>query len=160
MIHVKFFKTLRYKRIQSWSIDQLIMKKTVISFFFFFLFFGVAIEAWKWLHHQPPNAQGKTNAPLRNILNANEKIFNGLLIRQTSCERISWYLHAARKARVNGNSDCETPFDPITWAMNVIRKKGDTIKIKLDDIRNCRRQRSFSILNASKAGARSLIGAA
>ena len=60
------------------TVDQLIVKKTIVSFFFFFVLGAVAFWGWKWLRHQPPTADG-TRKPLRKVLNANETVFKGLV---------------------------------------------------------------------------------
>ena len=132
MITMKKFFSILFGKNGRLTTDQLIMKKTVISFFFFFLFFGIGIGGWKWLRKQP-SASGKTSAPLRSILNANEKIFNGLLSDKHLAKE--YPVSMAVPARVNGNLGLQTPFDPSTWAMNVIKHNGDTIKIKLEDIK-------------------------
>jgi len=115
------------------STDQLIMKKTVVSFFFFFVFAGAAFWGWKWLRKQPSEA-GKTSTPLRTVLNANEKIFNNFLSDKHLAKQYPLFL-AANPARVNGDLGLKTDFDPTTWAMNVIKAKGDTLKITLDEIK-------------------------
>ena len=60
------------------NIEQLIVKKTVVSFFFFFVFAGAAFWGWKRLRHETPSANG-TRPLLRNVLNANESIFKAFL---------------------------------------------------------------------------------
>lgn len=113
--------------------DQLIVKKTVVSFFFFFVFGIAAFVGWKWLRHQPADS-GKTSASIRTVLNANENIFNGFLSDKHLAKQYPVSL-AANPARVNGDLGMKTAFDPATWAMNVIKAKGDTLKIILDDIK-------------------------
>jgi Oxidoreductase molybdopterin binding domain len=115
------------------SVDQLIVKKTVIPFFFFLVFAGAAFWGWKWLRHQP-STSGKTSAPIRKVLNTNESIFNGFLSDKHLAKEYP-VSKAANPARVNGNLGLKTPFDPASWAMNVIRSKGDTLQIKLEDIK-------------------------
>jgi hypothetical protein len=115
------------------NVDQLIVKKTIVSFFFFFLFAGAAFWGWIWLRHQPATS-GKTSAPIRKILNTNEAIFRGLLSNNHLTKEYS-VSQAANPARSNGNLGLKTALDPATWAMNVIRSNGDTLKIKLDDIK-------------------------
>ena len=127
-----FFKNIFTKN-SKLNVDQQIVKRTVISFFFFFIFGGAAFWGWKWLRHQPTTS-GKTSAPIRKVLNANEVIFNGLLSDKhlTKEYPVSF---AANPARVNGKLGLQSPFDAATWAMNVIRAKGDTLKITLEDIK-------------------------
>jgi Oxidoreductase molybdopterin binding domain len=127
-----FFTTI-FSKNSKLSIDQLILKKTVISFFFFFVFAGAAFWGWKWLRHQPSNS-GSTSSPIRKVLNTNEAIFSGLLSDKHLAKKYPESV-AANPARVNGDLGLKTQFDPNTWAMNVIKAKGDTLKITLDDIK-------------------------
>jgi DMSO/TMAO reductase YedYZ molybdopterin-dependent catalytic subunit len=127
-----FFKTIFSKNTKL-NTEQLIMKKTVISFFFFFVFAGVAFWGWKWLRKQPSNS-GKTSLPIRKILNTNEAIFRGILSKKNLAKEYP-ASKAVNPARVNGDLGLKTQFDVTNWAMNVIRAKGDTLKITLDDIK-------------------------
>lgn len=127
-----FFKTI-FSKNSKLNIDQLIIKKTVVSFFFFFVFAGAAFWGWRWLRHQPSNS-GKTSVPIRKVLNANEAIFSGWLSDKHLAKEYP-KSQAANPARVNGNLGLKTSFDPATWVMNVIRSKGDTLKLKLEDIK-------------------------
>ena len=112
------------------TVDQLIVKKTIVSFFFFFVFGIAAFCAWKWLRHQPATADG-ARKPLRKVLNANETVFKGLVSNNRFTKEYPKSA-AAKKARVNGDLGLKTPFDPAAWKMYVIRKNGDTLKITLD----------------------------
>jgi DMSO/TMAO reductase YedYZ molybdopterin-dependent catalytic subunit len=115
------------------NIDQLIMKKTVISFFFFLILLIAAVWGMKWLYRQPATASG-ARSPLRKILNANESIFSNVLSDKHLAKE--YPVSAAEKnVRVNGNIGMGKDFDPSTWKMNVLRKKGDTLKITLEDIK-------------------------
>ena len=115
------------------NVDQLIVKKTIISFFFFFVLMGAAFWSWKWLRHERSVAQG-TRKPLRRILNVNETIFNGLVSDKHLTKEYP-KSKAVNPARVNGNLGLKTPFDPATWQMYVLKKNGDTLKISLDDVK-------------------------
>jgi DMSO/TMAO reductase YedYZ molybdopterin-dependent catalytic subunit len=127
-----FFKNLVTNN-SKLSTDQLIMKKTILSFFVFFVLAGAAFWGWRSLRHAPA-ASGKTSTPIRKVLDANENIFNGLLSDKHLAKEYP-ASKAVNPARVNGDLGLKTEFDPGTWAMNVIRSKGDTLKIKLDDIK-------------------------
>jgi DMSO/TMAO reductase YedYZ molybdopterin-dependent catalytic subunit len=126
-----FFKTLvtANKRL---TIDQLIAKKTVISFFFFFLLMGAGFASWKWLRSQPTTADG-TNAPLRKVLNINEQIFKGLVDQHHLAKEYP-ASEAVPGARVNGYYGIQSALDS-NWHLNVIKKNGDTLKISLDQIK-------------------------
>ena len=115
------------------SVDQLIIKKTIVSFFFFFVFCGAAFWSWKWLRQQPSTADG-TRKPLRKVLNVNEKVFDGLVSNKRLTKEYPKSA-AVKKARVNGDLGLKTSFDPATWKMYVLKKNGDTLKISLDEIK-------------------------
>jgi hypothetical protein len=116
--------------------DQLIVKKTIISFFFFFLFAGAGIWGWFWLQRQPLDngIRGGIPQPLRNGLNKNEAIFNSFLSDKHLAKQYPT-AQAAKKARVNGDVGMGNDFDPATWKMYVLKANGDTLKITLDDIK-------------------------
>lgn len=127
-----FFRTI-FTRNSKLNISQLILKKTLISFFFFFVLMGAAFWGWKWLRNQPASADG-TRPPLRKVLNTNEKVFNGWLSKDHLAKQ--YPVTAAEKdARVNGYHGLRSPLDSANWVMIVIRKKGDTLKVHLDDIK-------------------------
>ena len=125
------FKNL-FKKKSSLSTDELIVKKTVISFFFFFVFAFAAFFSWRWLRNQPATS-GKTSVPIRKVLDVNESIFNGFLSDKNLAKEYPY--NKVVKARVNGDLGLKTNFDPATWAMHVISSKGDTLKITLDEIK-------------------------
>jgi DMSO/TMAO reductase YedYZ molybdopterin-dependent catalytic subunit len=122
-----------FRKNDTLTIHQLIQKKTVISFFFFFAFAGAAFAGWKWLRNQPTNS-GKTSGPIRTVLNANEKVFDGLVSGKRLAKEYPASA-AVNPARVNGSLGMQSPFDPNTWVMQVIKASGDTLKITLDDIK-------------------------
>jgi DMSO/TMAO reductase YedYZ molybdopterin-dependent catalytic subunit len=115
------------------NVDQVIVKKTIIAFFVFFVLLGTAFWGWKWLRHQPQTAYG-TRTPLRKLLNVNESIFNNILSDNHLAKQYPVF-KAANPARVNGNVGLKTTFDPATWQMYVLKKNGDTLKLKLDEIK-------------------------
>ena len=127
-----FFSNLFAKN-STLTTDQLILKKTVISFFFFFVFIGGAVWAWKTLRQQPRTADG-ANPIIRAALNTNEAIFKGLISEKKLAKEYPVSL-AARPARVNGDFGLKSKLDSAAWTMNVVRKNGDTLKIKLADIK-------------------------
>lgn len=128
-----FFKSL-FRKSSKLTTEELIVKKTVISFVVFFAMGTTAFYSWKWLRHQPSDS-GKTSAPIRRVLDANEKVFDGLLSDKHLTKEYPLSM-AANPARANGDLGLKTPFDTANWAMNVIRAKGDTLKIKLSDIKS------------------------
>jgi DMSO/TMAO reductase YedYZ molybdopterin-dependent catalytic subunit len=130
-----FFKNIFVKN-SKLSTEQLIVKKTIISFFFFFLLSGAAFWGWKWLQAQPADGAfgGGIKTPLRAVLNKNEKFFNNWLSDKHFAKQ--YPLSAAVKnVRVNGNLGLESTFDPTTWKLYVLKAKGDTLALTLDDIK-------------------------
>jgi hypothetical protein len=130
-----FFKSLFAKN-STLSVEEVIRKKTFISFFVFFFFIAAGIGIWKWLWRQPvdSNMSGAIQLPLRSILNANEKIFNKTL-SATHLAKTYPASEAAKRVRVNGNIGMGNNFDPAKWKMAVIKDDGDTLFVTLDDIK-------------------------
>lgn len=115
------------------NVDQVIVKKTIVSFFFFFLFMGAGFWGWKWLRHQTQSDNG-ARPLLRTALNVNEKVFNNILsdkhLAKTYTES-----DAVKNVRFNGWEGLKSPLDSTGWRLNVIRENGDTLKLTLDDIK-------------------------
>lgn len=130
-----FFKTLFTKN-SKLNIDQLILKKTFVSFFFFFLIAAGAVWGWKWLLRQPADgAFGEgMKKPLRTVLDKNERFFNNWLSDKHLAKQFPLSA-AAKKVRVNGDLGMSKDFDPTTWKLYVIRSNGDTLALKLEDIK-------------------------
>lgn len=130
------FLTNIFTRNDKLSTDQLIVKKTIVSFFFFFLFGAGLLVSWNWLRHRPLDGgiRGGIPQPLRDAMDKNEEIFDGLVSNQHLAKEYPRSL-AVKKARVNGNVGMGNDFDPSTWRMDVIRQSGDTLRLTLDDIR-------------------------
>ena len=105
------------------TVDQLIVKKTIVSFFFLFLFFGGCIWTWKWLRRQPldSNIRGGIQQPLRDALNTNELIFNKIFSKDhlTKTYPVS---QAVKRVRFNGNVGLGNDFDTASWKLYVIKK--------------------------------------
>jgi hypothetical protein len=129
---INLFKTI-FSKNPKLGIDQLILKKTVISFFFFFVFTGTAFWGWKWLRHEKSTAQG-TRPLLRKILNTNEAIFSIFLSDKHLAKSYS-PSEAAANVRVNGYEGLKTKLDSAAWRLNVIRKNGDTVSLNMEDIK-------------------------
>ncbi len=127
-----FFKSL-ITRNAKLDTGQLIVKKTVISFFFFFLFAGLAFWGWKWLRHQPSNADG-TRKPLRAALNFNESVFRGMVAKNHLAKEFPLSA-AVKNVRVNGRDGLRTPLDSANWRLQVVKANGDTLALTLDDIK-------------------------
>ena len=115
------------------NVDQLIVKKTIVSFFFFFLFLCAGFGGWKWLRHQTMSAN-RTRPLLRTALNTNEKIFNNILSDKHLAKKYP-EAESVKNVRFNGWEGLRSPLDSANWRLNVIRENGDTLKLTLDDIK-------------------------
>ena len=118
------------------TVDELIVKKTIVSFFFLFVFFGACIWTWKWIRHQPvdPGIRGGVQRPLRNVLNTNEAIFSKILSNHHLAKTYP-ASEVVKNVRPNGNIGMGNDFDPANWKMYVIKKSGDTLTVTLDDLK-------------------------
>ena len=109
-----------------------IRRKTLIAF----ALFAVAFSAGWWLitaiAGTKPNAG--VQAPLRAVLEANEKIFSSTM-SHTRLAKTFPVSEADKHVRVNGNDGMSEPFDPAAWKMMVARGPGDTLQLTMDDIR-------------------------
>jgi DMSO/TMAO reductase YedYZ molybdopterin-dependent catalytic subunit len=112
--------------------DELIVKKSIISFFVFFMLMGTGFWGWKWLRHQPETANG-TRQPLRSVLDMNESLFRKILSNRHLAKEFSEE-DAVKKVRVNGDVGLKSKFDTAAWRLYVIRKNGDSLALTLDDI--------------------------
>jgi DMSO/TMAO reductase YedYZ molybdopterin-dependent catalytic subunit len=132
---MNFFKSLLVKN-SKLSVQEIIRKKTFLSFLSFFILIGVGISAWLWLWHQPLDngIQGGIQQPLRTILNANEEIFNKTLSPNHLAKSYP-VTEAAKRVRVNGSVGLGNDFDPAKWKLQVIKHNGDTLFFSLDDIK-------------------------
>src|ERR1700733_9612288 len=124
MAMANFFQNIFTKN-DKLDIDQLIVKKTVISFFFFFVFMSAGFAGWKWLRHQPADANG-TRGVLRAAFQANEVIFKGFLSDKHLAKEYP-LAEAEKKIRFNGPEGLRTPLDSAKWRLYVIRSNGDTL---------------------------------
>lgn len=126
-----FFKNI-FKRKQELTIEEIITRKTVISFTVFFIGIASVGSGWFWLQHQP--LEKGVPAPLRKVLNSNEKAFSRLpgyynLAKTFTKDR------AAKTVRVNGDAGLKSQLDSAGWRLQVIKNTGDTLFFTLDDIK-------------------------
>ncbi len=139
-------------RAQEEALEAIIRRRTIISFAIFILLGAAAVMGFIWLKGRPQD-QG-VQAPLRTILNANEKIFDKTL-SDGHLARSYPVSAAVHHVRVNGDVGMSAGFDPDSWKLRVIRGPKDTLYLTLKDIQqDSEKQRSYSISNASKDGAR------
>jgi DMSO/TMAO reductase YedYZ molybdopterin-dependent catalytic subunit len=131
----KKIKTI-FKRNSQLDVDELIRKKTILSFLIFFVLLATGIFLWIWLIRQPLDGgiRGGIPQPLRVGLNVNEKIFDkayspGNLVKTYPVSS------ASKKVRVNGDIGMSNEFDPLHWKLLVVKNSGDSLLFSLDDIR-------------------------
>jgi DMSO/TMAO reductase YedYZ molybdopterin-dependent catalytic subunit len=113
-----------------------ILNRKTISFWVFNLFVLAFMYGWIWLNTQPSDGAfgSGIKQPLRTVLNKNEAVFDKWLYDKHLAK--SYPLSAAvKKVRVNGNIGMSKDFDPSTWELYVIKAKGDTLALKLDDLK-------------------------
>jgi len=130
------FITNLFRSNKKLSVDEFIVKKTITSFFFLLLFFAGCIGAWKWLHKQPYDGgiRGGIRQPLRNVLNSNEVVFDKIFSKNHLAKTYP-VSKAVKNVRYNGSIGMGNDFDPATWELYIIKKNGDTLALKLDDIK-------------------------
>ena len=108
-------------------------KRMLFSFLSFAVLIAVAIIFWKWLNHQP--AEQGALKPLRKTLEANEAILKKTVFDSSHLAKQYSEKDAAKNVRVNGLIGMQKTIDTATWRLNVVRAKGDTLKLTLDDIK-------------------------
>jgi DMSO/TMAO reductase YedYZ molybdopterin-dependent catalytic subunit len=119
------------------TVDEQISRRTAISFFIASLAVGSGIAGWRWLRNQPLDGgiRGGIQQPLRDVLNANEKIFSS----QFSPDHLAKEYpkqQAVIKSRVNGDVGLATDdFVAADWRLSVQRKDNSLLELTLDDIK-------------------------
>lgn len=107
-------------------------RKMIISFIVFIVLMCLTVFAWKWLNHQPKE-QGALK-PLRKALQANEKIFSSTFSKNKQ-SKVYTAEDAVKTPRVNGMYGLKSTLDTNAWRLKVVRGKGDTLQLTLDDIK-------------------------
>jgi Oxidoreductase molybdopterin binding domain len=130
-----FFKNI-FRKNSVLSVEEQVSKRTFIAFFLFFLLIGMGLFSWRLLIHQPLDGgiQGGIQQPLRDVLNANEKIFNKTF---SAHHLVKTYpiSETAKSVRVNGNIGLEGSVEEASWRLQLIRSNGDTLSFTLEDIK-------------------------
>ena len=116
--------------------EKKIRLKAITSFVIFFLLLGAGAFAWVWIKKQPPAAGTLSGipAPLRKVLNTNEKLFSSTFTNRLA--KTYSKSEAAKKVRVNGNVGMKGEFDAATWKLQLMKSNGDTAFFSLDDIKS------------------------
>jgi DMSO/TMAO reductase YedYZ molybdopterin-dependent catalytic subunit len=100
---------------------------------------GSALAYWSWdkLYHAPKetatNATAGARAPLRQVLNANGRVFEGVVDPNRLAQTYPKY-KAASKPRVNGDIGITNKFID-NWQLNVVKNATETIQISLNELR-------------------------
>ncbi|MDB5282127.1 MAG: molybdopterin-dependent oxidoreductase [Bacteroidota bacterium] len=118
------------------TVQQQITRRTVLSFMVLSLFAVLGYFTWTWLYHQPelPGPRGGVQKPLRQVLEANEKIFNKAFSGNHLAKTFPVEM-AAKKVRVNGNIGLTNDNDTANWQLHVVRNPGDTLLVSLSEIK-------------------------
>ncbi|MDP4244375.1 MAG: hypothetical protein Q8932_00875, partial [Bacteroidota bacterium] len=94
---------------QERALEREIRRRTIVSFILFFLLGVAAVMGFRWLKGHPQDAG--VQAPLRSVLNANEKIFDKTL-SDGHLAKTYPVSAAATHVRVNGDVGMSPNFDP------------------------------------------------
>ena len=131
----KFLKNLVTKN-KHLSEDEKISKRSFLSFSVFFALQAAGVVGFFKLKNQPLDGGllGGIQEPLRDGLEANEKLFDGnfnpgKLAKEYSKE------DAVKEARVNGNVGIGDDFEAPEWKLSVVKNSGEYLEISLDEIK-------------------------
>lgn len=118
------------------SLQQRVAIRTTLSFVVFAGFIAGMYFGWQYLYHQPLDGglQGGIQQPLRKVLDKNEQVFNKTLPTQPLVKTYAKE-KAVKNVRVNGDIGMGDDFDTSTWRLQLVRKPGDTLRLKLSDIK-------------------------
>lgn len=113
-----------------------VIRKTVIAFIQFFVLMSSGVAAWLYIKKLPLDngLLGGVQPPIRDVLNANENVFNKTLSDQHLAKTYPTSM-ALKKLRVNGDIGITNDFDPSTWSLNITKKSNKTLSLSLDDIK-------------------------
>ena len=111
-------------------------RRSLLAFVIFFLLLFAGYKAWRWLYTSPLDngIRGGIQQPLRNVLNTNEKIFQGTFNQNKLIKEYDKTL-AVKNVRVNGRLGLDTAFNAAAWKLQVIKSNGDTLHISLDELK-------------------------
>ncbi|HUQ96867.1 MAG TPA: molybdopterin-dependent oxidoreductase [Chitinophagaceae bacterium] len=112
--------------------EKRLRSKTVLSFLVFVVLAVSVGLIFGWMRTQPKDAGAPK--PLQAALNTNEAIFSALF---DSSKLVKEYpvKEAVKDVRVNGMEGLRDVVDMSLWRLQVVRKRGDTLRLTLDDIK-------------------------
>jgi DMSO/TMAO reductase YedYZ molybdopterin-dependent catalytic subunit len=120
------------------SIDQVIKRRSFISFGIFGSLSAAAYGGWKWLYDSPEEPAGVTagaRKPLRKALNKTEIFFRRLTFNENHLVKTYPVSMAAKSVRHNSDIGAEGAMDFESWQMQVIKKDGKQLSVNLEDIK-------------------------
>jgi DMSO/TMAO reductase YedYZ molybdopterin-dependent catalytic subunit len=112
-------------------------KRMLFSFLIFAVLVTGGIFAWKWLIDQPKDQGALT--PLRKTLEVNERLLTSTFDTSKKAKTYD-EKDAVKNVRVNGLIGMEKTIDTATWRLQVVRGKGDTLKLSLAEIESLPRE--------------------
>lgn len=107
-------------------------RRTFVSFAVFVLADVIGWTIFRRIKTAPPDSG--TQAPLRKVLNGNEKIFSAVFDEN---KLIKEYPAAAavRNPRVNGVAGMQKSVDDESWRLQVMKADGSTLAVNLNDLK-------------------------
>jgi DMSO/TMAO reductase YedYZ molybdopterin-dependent catalytic subunit len=111
-------------------------RRTFISSFTLLAGGTAAYFGWDWLYNSPKETTGVTaraHKPLRGVLDANGKLFEGVVSPDHLVRTYPKAL-AAPRPRLNGYEGLQSK-DITDWSLNLIKSTSETLQLSMDDIR-------------------------
>jgi len=114
-----------------------IRRRSFLAFGIFAGLYGIGYAGWRWLYKQPGDSGilGGIQAPLRPVLNENEKIF-GSHYNPNHLAKIYPKEMALAKPRVNGKVGLDPGFDESTWKLQLQKADGKSVYISMDELKS------------------------
>ncbi|MET0634564.1 MAG: molybdopterin-dependent oxidoreductase [Chitinophagaceae bacterium] len=117
--------------------EQVVNRRTVLSFIGFITLGIVVNRSWKWLNNSPVEPEGVTGGarvPLRRAMEQNERIFQETFSNKHLVKTYPKSM-AAKNVRVNSNIGMMDPnYDISTWSLVVARLDGSQLKISMEQL--------------------------
>lgn len=111
------------------------------SFLSFSVYFGVGLlgfGAWRWLYRsalEKPGVTADARAPLRSVLNTNERIFKKIFSADHKARTYPKGLAAsAGRVKLTGTLGLRNPLDIEKWTLSVQKVSGEVLLIPLPEI--------------------------
>ncbi|MFI5156629.1 MAG: molybdopterin-dependent oxidoreductase [Chitinophagales bacterium] len=113
-----------------------IRRRSFLAFGIFAGLYGIGYGSWRWLYKHPGDGGilGGVQAPLRPVLNGNEKIF-GSHYNPNHLAKIYPKDMALARPRVNGKIGLDPDFSDSDWTLNVQKADGKSLFVSLDELK-------------------------